>query len=67
MRSPDMYALEPDTAPTGRAVLVCQTCPYVWEPAAVDAEEFAALVRYGCPDCGGWVWVGELIEAGATP
>ena len=29
----------------GRAVLVCQTCPYVWEPAAVDADEFAALVR----------------------
>jgi hypothetical protein len=47
-----------------RAVLVCQVCPYVWEPAVVTPEEFAELVRSGCPDCGGWVWLGELIEAG---
>ena len=60
-----MAALEDDAALTGRAVLVCQTCPYVWDPGAVDLDEFAELVRSGCPDCGGWVWLGELIEAGA--
>lgn len=42
-------------------VLVCQSCPYVWEPATVAADEFAALVRQGCPDCGGWVWLGEVV------
>lgn len=46
------------------AVLVCATCPYVWEPSAIDSDEFAALVQAGCPDCGGWVWLGELAEAG---
>ena len=58
-----MSALEAESAAC--AVLVCQACPYVWEPGAVDPDEFAALVRSGCPDCGGWVWLGELIEAGA--
>lgn len=46
-----------------RAVLVCSTCRDTWEPAAVDAEEFAGLVADGCPECGGWVWLGELAEA----
>jgi hypothetical protein len=48
-----------------RAVLVCQTCPYVWEPSNMGADDFAALVQFGCPDCGGWVWLGELLEVGA--
>lgn len=47
-----------------RAVLVCQFCPYVWEPAQTGSDEFAALIRSGCPDCGGWVWLGELVGAG---
>jgi len=46
------------------AVLVCQTCPYVWEPAEIGADEFVALIRSGCPECGGWVWLGELVGAG---
>jgi len=45
-------------------VLVCADCPYVWEPAALSGEEFADLIRTGCPECGGWVWLGELAEAG---
>ena len=61
-----MGALEVKTAPAYRAVLVCQTCPYVWEPGAVDGDEFAALVRSGCPDCGGWIWLGELVDEGAA-
>lgn len=51
--------------PEHAAVLVCQDCPHVWEPARTTATEFAALVRAGCPDCGGWVWLGELVESGA--
>lgn len=47
-----------------RAVLVCQTCPYVWEPTEITGDAFADLVRSGCPDCGGWVWLGELVGAG---
>jgi hypothetical protein len=56
-----MAALGVAAPSSGRAVLVCQTCPFVWEPAAVTADEFAALVRQGCPDCDGWVWLGEVI------
>lgn len=54
------------SVPGGSAVLMCHSCPYVWEPARVGAVEFAELVRSGCPSCGGWVWVGELVEAGAS-
>ena len=49
----------PSAVPCG--VLVCQSCPYVWEPASTTPEEFAVLVRSGCPECGGWVWLGELV------
>lgn len=56
----------PAPEPT-RAVLVCHACPYVWEPAVTHADEFAGLVRAGCPDCGGWVWLGDLVEAEAAP
>lgn len=44
------------------AVLVCQSCPHVWELGSVAPEEFGALVRTGCPECGGWVWLGELVD-----
>lgn len=47
-----------------RAILVCQSCSHVWEPGVTSVDEFAALVRSGCPDCGGWVWLGELVGAG---
>ena len=62
-----MAAVEIEAVRGVRAVLVCQTCPYVWEPAGVDADEFAALVRWGCPDCGGWVWLGELVGSEVAP
>jgi len=52
---------------TTTAVLVCTACSYVWEPAAVTSDEFAALVRRGCPECGNWIWLGELAEAGERP
>lgn len=61
-----MAAVQDDAVRGGRAVLVCQSCPYVWEPAVGDAGEFAALVRWGCPDCGGWVWMGELVGSEAV-
>ncbi|MGQ0575736.1 MAG: hypothetical protein ACT4RN_16265 [Pseudonocardia sp.] len=61
-----LLAHKPAPEPT-RAVLVCQACPYVWEPTQTDADEFAVLVRAGCPDCGGWIWLGELVGAGGAP
>lgn len=30
------------TATDAHAVLVCQACPYVWEAAQTDGNEFAA-------------------------
>ena len=56
-----MAAVQDQAVCIGRAVLVCGSCPHVSEPAGVDADEFAALVRSGCPDCGGWVCLGELL------
>lgn len=50
-------------AVSDHAVLVCQACPNVWEPAGIDPDEFALLVRNGCPECGGWVWIGEAVAA----
>lgn len=61
-----LLAQKPTPAPM-RAVLVCHACPYVWEPAVSDADEFAVLIRDGCPDCGGWIWLGELVECRAAP
>ncbi|MBW0091431.1 hypothetical protein I4I73_21530 [Pseudonocardia sp. KRD-184] len=48
------------------AVLVCSLCLDTWEPASVGAEEFDVIAADGCPTCGGWVWLGELVEV-ATP
>ncbi len=45
-------------------VLVCQGCPYAWEPGTTDRAEFDWLMREGCPHCGDWLWCGEVVEAG---
>jgi predicted RNA-binding Zn-ribbon protein involved in translation (DUF1610 family) len=34
-----------------RVVLVCASCPTVWEPSA----EQWATGHTACPDCGGWI------------
>lgn len=47
------------------AVLVCSSCRDTWEPVTVGAEEFAGIAADGCPSCGGWVWLGELVEVTA--
>lgn len=45
-------------------VLACQGCSYAWEPGTTEVAEFDGLMREGCPDCGDWLWVGEVAEAG---
>lgn len=55
-------AVDVGSSPAFRAVLVCQLCPYVWEPGKMMAEEFASVLRTGCPNCDGWVWLGELFS-----
>lgn len=48
----------PASAPV---VLACQGCPYTWEPGRVDLDELAELLGSGCPQCGDWLWFGELV------
>jgi Zn-finger nucleic acid-binding protein len=45
-------------------VLVCESCPYAWEPGTADRAEVDSLIQDGCPDCGGWLGVGEIAEHG---
>lgn len=50
-------------------VLVCTECRAIWEPTSGSGiAEAGAIVRDGCPSCGGWSWVGELADpnTGAT-
>jgi hypothetical protein len=41
-------------------VLDCQGCTYTWEPGRVDLDDLAELLGSGCPQCGDWLWFGEL-------
>lgn len=51
-----------------RPVLICQGCRYAWEPAAPDwtAEHLQALSS-GCPECGDWLYLGEIAPPDPTP
>jgi formate dehydrogenase maturation protein FdhE len=52
-------------APTeaSAVVLACTGCDHAWEVSLDDmAGEAAAAGATGCPECGGWTWVGQLTE-----
>ena len=51
-----MTASKP-TAPD--TVLLCQSCRYAVEATAPDGQR--ALID-GCPDCGDWLFLGDLAE-----
>jgi hypothetical protein len=57
-----------DTPPHSRrwasrgVVLVCASCPTVWEPTDVEW----ATGRTACPECGGWVMTAVLEEPGPS-
>lgn len=44
-----------------RMVLCCTACQRAWQPAATTWDELSSS---GCPDCGGWTWIGELAGPG---
>lgn len=48
----------PDPRRPPGVVLVCGTCPHVWEPT----DEEWATGRTTCPECGGWVMTAALDE-----
>jgi hypothetical protein len=50
--------------PLRTPVLTCQSCPYAWEPGTTERTELDELMRTGCPECGDWLWLNELAEAG---
>ncbi|MDQ4104276.1 MAG: hypothetical protein M3186_11400 [Actinomycetota bacterium] len=45
-------------------VLVCTECQHTWEPNLLDPSDQAESMSIGCPQCGGWTWVGQLAERG---
>jgi hypothetical protein len=49
-------------------VLVCQGCRYAWEPTAstFTPEQLRPLAG-GCPQCGDWLFLGELADSIRTP
>lgn len=51
-----------------RPVLICQGCRFAWEPDAREwsAEHIQALAA-GCPECGDWLYLGEIAPADSTP
>jgi hypothetical protein len=44
-------------------VLICAGCSYAWEPddGAGTGEDLQG-VDIGCPQCGDWLFLGELID-----
>lgn len=60
-----MAALRTAGAGGPHLVLICAACRYAWEPlsgtwTAEDRQAFAA----GCPECGDWLFLGELADPG---
>jgi hypothetical protein len=44
-----------------RVVLICAGCGYGWEPDGPQwTEEHLRALSAGCPECGDWLWLGEL-------
>jgi hypothetical protein len=43
-------------------LLVCTDCQHAWEPELLDPTDQAEAMSIGCPLCGGWTWIGELME-----
>ncbi len=48
-------------------VLVCQGCRHEWEPQPGDLREIEQLVSDGCPHCGDWLFLGQLLPVGDRP
>ncbi len=55
-----MTASKPSTPD---AVLLCQSCRYAVEATAPDGQR--ALID-GCPDCGDWLFLGDLTDPAET-
>lgn len=52
------------TPPNADTVLLCQNCRYAVEATAPDGQR--ALID-GCPDCGDWLFLGDLAETTPIP
>ncbi|GAA3219474.1 hypothetical protein GCM10017691_02950 [Pseudonocardia petroleophila] len=52
----------------GHPVLICQGCRFAWEPTGPDwtGEHLQALSN-GCPECGDWLYLGEIAPPDPTP
>lgn len=46
-----------------RVVVCCTPCQRAWKP---DPRGWPEPVATGCPDCGGWTWIGELGASAAA-
>ncbi len=48
-----------------RLVVICHTCQDAWEPDLTDPAELDGG-GIGCRRCGGWTWLGEIVEPGSV-
>jgi hypothetical protein len=54
--------------PEPRVVLLCQGCRYGWEPHdAAWNEDYLRALSNGCPECGDWLYLGQLTIPAPRP
>jgi hypothetical protein len=49
-------------APDRRMVLICESCRYAFEPLWQWTAEHLQALADGCPECGDWLYLGELVD-----
>jgi hypothetical protein len=58
----------PETVVETRLVLICQGCRFGWEPTGPDwSGEHLQALSNGCPECGDWLYLGEIAPPDPTP
>lgn len=51
------------TTDATRLVLICEGCRYAWEPLAAEwTTDHLRAFAAGCPECGDWLYLGELAD-----
>jgi hypothetical protein len=48
-----------------RVVLICAGCRHGWEPLENRTADHRWVLAHGCPDCGDWLYLAELVHRDA--
>ncbi len=52
------------TDANSRVVLICAGCRYAFDPLGDWTAEHLQAFAGGCPECGDWLYLGELADPG---